>query len=409
MLASIIITNFNYGKYISRCLRSCFNQTLDKKNFEVILVDDKSTDNSIKICENFKSEKNFKLIINDKNLGVAGSANKGILKCRGRYFVRVDSDDFVSNKFLDYLSTYLQSNDEALGVSCDYVLINNNGKKLSREKYQLNPVSCGVMYNKDKLISYGLYNEDFRHREEEELRARLGSLYEIHHLNIPLYRYRKHGNNKTTQLKYMKSFKKKLMDKYVTKNKVFSNESLLKYVVAIIPARKNSKRLKNKNIYPVKNEPMISWAIRAAKNSKYIHDIYVSSDSSRILEISKENGAKTIKRPEFLAKDVTFKMDAVVHATSVIAKFRTPTIVISLQANSPEIKTSDIDKAIKKLIDNDNINEVISIDKKGNQNGALRVMKFSTVFQTKLSVYISTIKTNTVDVHTIDDVKKIKI
>ena len=102
-------------------------------------------------------------------------------------------------------------------------------------------------------------------------------------------------------------------------------------------------------------------------------------------------------------------MDAIVHATSIISKFRTPTVVISLQANSPEIKTRDIDKAIKKLIDNENLNEVISIDKKGNQNGALRVMKFSTVFQTKLSVYIGTIKTNTVDVHTIEDVQKIKI
>ena len=133
------------------------------------------------------------------------------------------------------------------------------------------------------------------------------------------------------------------------------------------------------------------------------------SDSSKILDISKKNDAKTIKRPSFLAKDNIFKMDAIVHATSIISKFRTPTVVISLQANSPEIKTRDIDKAIKKLIDNENLNEVISIDKKGNQNGALRVMKFSTVFQTKLSVYIGTIKTNTVDVHTIEDIQKIKI
>ena len=154
----------------------------------------------------------------------------------------MDSDDYVSTKFLDYLSTYLINNEDALGVSCDYVLINNYGKKISREKYQIKPVSCGVMYNKDKLISYGLYNEDFRHREEEELRARLGSLYEIHHLNIPLYRYRKHGNNKTTQLDNMQLFKKKLMNNYVAKINKETKLELLNYVVAIIPAKKNSKK-----------------------------------------------------------------------------------------------------------------------------------------------------------------------
>ena len=408
MLVSIIITNYNYSKFISRCLRSCFNQTLDKKLYEVIFVDDKSSDNSLKIAQVFKSEKNFRLIANEKNLGVAGSANKGILESKGRYFVRVDSDDYVSTKFLDYLSTYLINNEDALGVSCDYVLINNYGKKISREKYQIKPVSCGVMYNKDKLISYGLYNEDFRHREEEELRARLGSLYEIHHLNIPLYRYRKHGNNKTTQLDNMQLFKKKLMNNYVAKINKETKLELLNYVVAIIPAKKNSKRLKNKNIHMVKGKPMINWVIDAAKKSKFINDIFVTSDSSKIIQIAKSLKVKSIKRPSFLAKDNVFKMDAIVHATNIVSKFRTPTIVISLQANSPEIKTNDIDKAIKKLIDFD-LNEVISINNDGNQNGAIRAMKYTTVYQNKLSVHVGTIKTNTVDVHTIEDLKKIKL
>jgi len=408
MLVSIIITNYNYSKYISRCLRSCFNQTLDKKLYEVIFVDDKSTDNSLKIAEVFKNEKNFKLISNEKNLGVAGSANRGILQSKGRYFVRVDSDDYVSTKFLDYLSTYLINNEDALGVSCDYVLINNYGKKISREKYQLKPVSCGVMYNKDKLISYGLYNEDFRHREEEELRARLGSLYDIHHLNIPLYRYRKHGNNKTTQLDKMQLFKKKLMSTYVAKINDKTKEELLNYVVAVIPARKNSKRLKNKNIHLVQGKPMISWVIEAAKKSKYINDIYVSSDSNKIIQLAKSQKVKTINRPSFLAEDHVFKMDAIVHATSIISKFRTPTIVISLQANSPEIKAKDIDKAVKKLIEF-NLNEVISVNNSGNQNGAIRAMKFTTVYQNKLSVHVGTIKTNTVDIHTLEDLKNIKL
>ena len=49
MLVSIIITNYNYGKFIHRCLRSCINQSIHENSYEIIVVDDKSNDNSIKI------------------------------------------------------------------------------------------------------------------------------------------------------------------------------------------------------------------------------------------------------------------------------------------------------------------------------------------------------------------------
>ena len=208
--------------------------------------------------------------------------------------------------------------------------------------------------------------------------------------------------------KNMKIFNQKLMQKYINNVENVSDNNLLKYVVVIIPARKNSKRLKNKNIFLLKDKPMIGWSIEAAKKSKYVQDIYVTSDSRKILEISKDYGAKGIKRPSYLADDYVFKMDAIVHATNIISKFRTPSVVISLQANSPEIKSSDIDKAVKKLIDS-NLNEVISINNDGNQNGAIRAMRYKTVYQNKLSVHIGTIKTNTVDIHTLEDLKKIKL
>ena len=102
MIASIIVTNFNYSKFLRRCLRSCLGQTIGE-NFEVILVDDKSTDNSIAIANEFKNLKNFKLISNNKNIGVARSANKAIKMSKGKYFVRVDADDFISKYFLQQL------------------------------------------------------------------------------------------------------------------------------------------------------------------------------------------------------------------------------------------------------------------------------------------------------------------
>ena len=65
-----------------------------------------------------------------------------------------------------------------------------------------NNISCGIMYRTDLFKSSGGYNSAMRHREEEELRKRLGEDYKIHHLKIPFYRYRMHDSNKTKQPEY---------------------------------------------------------------------------------------------------------------------------------------------------------------------------------------------------------------
>ena len=97
-------------------------------------------------------------------------------------------------------------------------------------------------------------------------------------------------------------------------------KNMLDYVVAVIPARGGSKRLPKKNIHPIWGKPMLSWSILAAKKSKYIHDIFVSSDDDNILKIAQEYNAKVIKRPKRLSDDITYKMEAIKHAVTEIEK-----------------------------------------------------------------------------------------
>jgi len=195
---SIIITNYNYSKYIQRAVRSCINQK--NVNHEVIVVDDCSTDDSLKKLEIFKEKiKIYKL---DKNGGVATAANLGIKKALGQFVIRVDSDDYVSSEMCYFMKKYLESNHDAFCVSCDYELVDNYENVIERKYASIDNISCGIMYRKDLLIELGAYNDSFRHREEEELRKRLGSYYNIHHLNIPFYRYRMHNTNKTKTKEY---------------------------------------------------------------------------------------------------------------------------------------------------------------------------------------------------------------
>ena len=195
---SIVICNYNYGNYITRAIRSCLAQR--NVNLEIIVVDDCSTDDSIDKILSFGDD--VKLIKNPKNLGVAESSNVGINAARGRFVIRVDSDDFVGNDMCYFLLTYLESNMDAFCVSCDYWLVDDNENKIERKYASVDNVSCGILYRKDLLIELGGYNSKMRHREEEELRKRLGTNYKVHNLQIPFYRYRMHSNNKTKSKEY---------------------------------------------------------------------------------------------------------------------------------------------------------------------------------------------------------------
>lgn len=195
---SVIITNYNYGKYLSRCVRSCLNQKYVKH--EVIVIDDNSTDNSMEVLETFQD--NVRVFKTPKNSGVAFASNLGIKKAKGQFFIRVDADDFVNSNMCYIMKAFLEANHDTLCVSCDYLLVDNYENTIQRKYAEIDNISCGIMYRRDLFLELGGYNDNMLHREEEELRKRLGQDYKIDHLKIPFYRYRMHNTNKTKEKEY---------------------------------------------------------------------------------------------------------------------------------------------------------------------------------------------------------------
>ncbi|MBR0061052.1 MAG: glycosyltransferase family 2 protein [Selenomonadaceae bacterium] len=120
---SIIIPMYNVEKYIGDCLNSVLEQTF--QDFEVILVDDCSTDNSRQIAESF-SEKfggRLKIFGMEKNSGVALSRNKGSILSRGEYVFFVDSDDMVTKTGLEEMYSYAQKfNADVIHTTKNYVM-----------------------------------------------------------------------------------------------------------------------------------------------------------------------------------------------------------------------------------------------------------------------------------------------
>lgn len=197
---TVIIPCYNHELFIARCLRSILDQTLDKKFYKVIVIDDCSKDNSLKIINKFSD--NIKIIKNKKNMGLPYSVNLGIKNTKSNYIVRLDSDDYVNKNFLYFLLEFIEGNKEFTdAVSCDYLVVNDRETVIRRENSLKNPIACGIIFKTSHLIDLGLYNEKLRINEEVELRKRYEKKYKISRLNLPLYRYRRHNTNITNKLK----------------------------------------------------------------------------------------------------------------------------------------------------------------------------------------------------------------
>lgn len=122
-----------------------------------------------------------------------------------------------------------------------------------------------------------------------------------------------------------------------------------KTFLAIIPARGGSKRLPRKNVLDLGGKPLIAWSVEAAKESKYIDNVVVSSDDDEILSVARSYDAQILKRPAGLASDKATTMDALVHAIEHIQQ--TYDYIIVLQPTSPLRDSKDIDGAIEYLFE----------------------------------------------------------
>ena len=197
---SVIVPVYNREKYIARAVRSLLQQTLSKTMYEIIVVDDGSTDHTMQALEPFKCD--IRLISGD-HAGQAAAVNEGIRRARGQYIVRVDSDDYVNASFLEIERLYLLHNKEFAAVACDYVLVDSNENTIGRCDCSEKPIGCGVMFRAINLADVGLYDEKMPACEDDDLRMRYLKKFNIYRIPLPLYRYRRHSDNLTSDKEAM--------------------------------------------------------------------------------------------------------------------------------------------------------------------------------------------------------------
>jgi glycosyltransferase involved in cell wall biosynthesis len=178
----------------------------------VIVIDDASTDRTSAVLATFGDS--ITVLRNETNLGLPASLNRAIASTHSKFIVRVDADDYVNSAFLDVMNMFLADNPQFDAAACDYLLVDDREEIISRCDAMKEPIACGIMFRTEQLIDIGLYDESFLRHEDRDLRLRFLDRYTIHHVPLPMYRYRRHEHNITNDTVEMAHHERRLHDKH---------------------------------------------------------------------------------------------------------------------------------------------------------------------------------------------------
>lgn len=173
MILTIIVPMYNVEKYIEKCIESIIIQNWETTNYEILIVDDASPDNSLKLAQNLQTKYIDKIrIISQENKGLGGARNTGIKNAKGEYLFFLDSDDILINNELPKLVALAKDNNldilefaaQRIDVNynkIDTIFHNSTSEICSADEYlaQVNFANsaCNKLYRKDFLINNNLF------------------------------------------------------------------------------------------------------------------------------------------------------------------------------------------------------------------------------------------------------------
>ena len=220
---SIIVPVYQVENYIRQCVDSILAQTFT--DFELILVDDGSKDESGRICDEYAKKDERVKVIHTENIRAAGARNRGLNQAVGNYFMFIDSDDYIAPSMVECLYKNMVNQDADI-VACNFLYDFENDRKKNFATDVKSEVLSGTetFYNRKNERNYGywtvVWNKLYKKETFGKVRFRLGKYYEdefwandIYQMDIKivtisecLYYYRQHENSTMRQKNIVRSF-----------------------------------------------------------------------------------------------------------------------------------------------------------------------------------------------------------
>tara|TARA_B100000674_G_C37800782_1_gene896344 strand:+ start:134 stop:1060 length:927 start_codon:yes stop_codon:yes gene_type:complete len=215
---SVIMSVFNGSKFLSDAIQSILNQTF--KEFEFIIVDDGSTDNSLNIIRSFESADSRIKVISKLNEGLAKSLNAAISVSKGKFIARMDADDISYENRLEKQYEYMQKNESIDLCGCSMDIIDELGNVTSekiqisniddiqRKRYFQSPILHITFFGKKSFfVKHNGYREQFKYAQDYDLVLRgINAGAKICNIKDKLVQYRDY-QQKIDPTKFIQQFR----------------------------------------------------------------------------------------------------------------------------------------------------------------------------------------------------------
>lgn len=357
-LVSIYITNYNYGRYIGQSVESLLNQTL--QDFELFIIDDGSTDESRKIIETYADNPRISIIY-QQNKGLNITNNIALRVSRGKYIMRLDADDYLVPNALEVMCNVLEA-DTSLGlVFPDYYLVDSFNHligEVRRFNFQ-NEVSlldqpahgACTMIRRQYLLDLGGYDESYSCQDGYELWIKFIAHYRVLNVNEPLFYYRQHGNNLTTNETKILDTRLRIKNNFIDNNNIPTPVT-----VAIIPVRNTRLGGKILPFEKVGDQSLLQRVVYAAINSKKLSKVIVTSADIEVKEYYSQHLDGISDKLVYIDRPIEFARineslnNTIFHIldTDIISSLQ-PKAIMSLAIEYPFINAGAIDDAINTL------------------------------------------------------------
>ncbi len=205
---SVIVPVYNVKEFLNECVESILVQTFE--NFEILLIDDGSTDGSEKLCDELKTRDKRIRVFHQKNAGLSAARNFGIKEAKGKYLAFVDSDDSVKPAFLKNLHDSLKNDDSDIAV-CGYdkdipEKITLSGKdaciRLLTKQENLDILAWNKLYKKSLFLENKIFYPEGKIHEDNLTTYKLYSkVKKVSFVPESLYKYRKRSGSITDKNK----------------------------------------------------------------------------------------------------------------------------------------------------------------------------------------------------------------
>lgn len=354
-LLSIYLVNYNYGKYIKESIESVLVQTFI--DYELLIIDDGSTDNSKEIIQKYESLPNVYSIY-QKNKGLIKTNNIALGLARGKYIMRLDADDFLHENALKEMVDLLESDNELALVFPDYYNtdesgnITNHYKRFDFQEKELlleKPAHGAVTMIRTQILKeVGGYDEEFNCQDGYDLWLKIFKSYKIKNIPLPLFYYRQHGSNLTKDKRHLYKTRAKMMEKHINKHQVTRLKTC-----AVIPVRGAEIDSRSNPMVQLGNKMLIQWTIdEALKSNKIDHIIVTTPDKNLIKKLEEIYKDKILlhERPKNQARINSTINETLVDALAFANKREIfPDAILTLYIEYPFRCSRYMDKSINHM------------------------------------------------------------